>query len=145
MRIIALDVGTKRIGVAGTDPLGLFAQPLKVIERQGGGQDTKAVGNICKEYEATLMVIGLPLNEEGDIGPQAKRIQVFASHLEGYFRREGMELVIEFWDERYSTVTAEKRLIEIDLSRKKRRKVIDKMAAVVILEDYLRAKEGGEK
>ncbi len=140
MKVIALDIGTKRIGVAATDPLCLFAQPVTVIERHGGEKDAEAIARICREQEAGLLLIGIPLNEEGMVGPQAKKVQGFAGRLREYFRSQGDALSIEFWDERYSTAVAEERLIGADMSRLKRKRVIDKMAAVVILEDYLRSK-----
>lgn len=137
MRILCLDIGTKRIGLAATDPLGLTAQPLGVIERRGGTKDFEAIAAKCEELEVELLLIGLPLDEEGREGEQAGKVRRYASRLERYIREHGLDTPIEMWDERYSTARAEERLISADVSRAKRGRVIDKMAATVILEDYL--------
>ncbi len=137
MRVICLDVGSKRIGVAASDPMGLTAQPVKVIDRRGGQADLKAIEAVCDELSPEKLIVGLPYDEEGGIGQQAKKIMAFTERLREYLLQSGKKFPIEFWDERFSTVKAENRLIEANVSRAKRRKVIDKMAAVAILEDYL--------
>lgn len=133
MRIIGLDWGEKRIGVAVSDPMGWTAQGLEVINSKGS---TKADMNIIKEfaqkYNAELVVIGLPRNMDGSPGPQAEKIKALAKML-----ASKIALPVELWDERLTTVAAEKLLIEADLSRTKRRRVVDKMAAVLILQGYL--------
>lgn len=141
MRILCLDVGTKRIGVAASDPLGLTAQPVCVISRRGGKTDFDQIKKKCDELSPEKIVVGMPYNEEGGMGPQAIKVKKFADAMTEYFSSIGYEISVEFWDERYSTVTAEDRLIEADVSREKRRRVIDKMAAVVILEEYLSSHE----
>ena len=137
MRILCLDIGSKRIGMAATDPLGWTAQGIGVLPRRGDAKDFEAIVAHCRELAAELLLVGLPLDEEGGNGPQAERIRAFALRLRSHLRDARLEIPIEFWDERYSTALAEERLIEADVSRKRRREVIDKMAAVVILEDYL--------
>jgi putative Holliday junction resolvase len=139
MRILCLDIGTKRIGLAATDPLGWTAQGLGVLARRGDAKDFAAIAELCRERDAELLLVGLPLDAEGGVGPQASRIQAFVERLRPFLAKAGLEVAIELWDERYSTAEAEARLIEADVSRKRRREVIDKMAAVAILEDYLEA------
>ncbi len=141
MRILCLDIGTRRIGLAATDPIGLTAQPLGVIERRGGTDDFEAVAGKCRDLEVELLLIGLPLDEEGGEGEQARKVRRYASRLADYLRAHGLDMPIEMWDERYSTAQAEERLISADVSRRRRGEVIDKMAATVILEDYLSAVE----
>ncbi len=141
MRILCLDIGSKRIGVAASDPLELTAQPMKVIARRGGKSDFDAIASLARELEADLILVGLPLDAEGGEGPQAAKVRRFAEKLLGHLRGAGIKAGMEFWDERYSTATAVERLIDADLSRRRRREVVDKMAAAVILEDYLAAHE----
>jgi len=148
MRILCLDIGTKRIGMAASDPLGLTAQPLGVIERRGGIKDFEEIANRCRELGAELLLVGLPLDEEGGEGPQAEKVRGYVSKLREYLRGHELDMPIEMWDERYSTARAEERLLAADVSRARRREVIDKMAAVVILEDYLSSLEtqpGGDE
>lgn len=99
------------------------------------------IAGLCRELEADKMIIGLPLNEDGEMGPAALKVQKFAGRLGGHLKKAGLDLPIEMWDERYSTAVAEERLLSADVTRRKRRRVIDKMAAVVILEDYLGAND----
>ena len=135
MRILALDFGERRIGVAATDPLGLMAQPLTVIERESLAQDIAKIGEIVRRRGAERIVLGLPLNMNGTEGPPAKRAKRFAARLK---RELGLE--IELWDERLTTVEAEQVLLAADRSRAERRRRKDEVAAAVILEDYLAAK-----
>lgn len=148
MRILCLDIGTKRIGVAASDPMGWSAQPIKVIVRRGGARDLDEIASLCRELEATRLVVGSPLDAEGAEGPQAQKVRAFVERVRERLSGAGLDIPIEMWDERFSTQEAEGRLIGADVSRARRREVIDKMAAVVILEDYLRAHEspsdGGE-
>ncbi len=137
MRILCLDIGAKRIGMAASDPLGLTAQGIGVLARRGDKHDFEAIAEKCQELDAQLILVGLPLNAEGEVGPEAAKVKAFSERLEVYMRKRNMDIPIKTWDERYSTVQAEKRLIAADVSRAKRKNVIDKMAAVVILEDYL--------
>lgn len=136
-RILALDVGTKRIGVAITDEVGYTVQPLTVISR---ATDEKAVAKIREmaiKCHVGKIVIGLPLTLKGEIGNMAQRVLTFANKL-----RSGLDIPIVTWDESFTTTEAEDILIKkADLSRRKRRKIKDKIAASFILESYLRGRE----
>lgn len=132
MRKMALDVGTKTIGVALSDPMGWTAQGLEVISRRKLEADLKRLKEICTEYEVTEIVVGLPKNMNGTLGPKAQEILDFVETL-----KEALGLPVVTWDERLSTVAAQRALLEADVSRSKRKKVIDKMAAVIILQGYL--------
>jgi len=132
MRIGGLDVGDRRIGVAVSDEQGWTAQGLAVVGRTRLDADLEALRTTFAPYAPTSIVIGLPKNMNGTIGPQAEKVLAFAREVE---RALGVPVVM--WDERLSTVGAERVLLEADLSRAKRRKVIDKVAAVFILQGYL--------
>lgn len=133
MRIMGLDVGDKTIGVAVSDALGWTAQGLEVIRRvENIDKDLARLGEIIKEYEVEEIVVGLPKNMNGTLGERAQKVLAFVDIL-----KEELGLPIKLWDERLSTVEAEKMLIQADVSRAKRKKVIDKMAACVILQSYL--------
>lgn len=133
MRIIALDVGDKTIGVAVSDELGWTAQGVEVIRRTSPSSDFKRLAELVEYYQAETILIGLPKNMNGTIGPRGELVQQFAEKAQGLFASQKVVL----WDERLSTVAAERALISADVSRSKRRKVIDKMAAVFILQGYL--------
>ncbi|MBK5252974.1 MAG: Holliday junction resolvase RuvX [Peptostreptococcaceae bacterium] len=138
MRILALDVGTKTIGVAVSDPLGITAQGITTIERIGIKKDTNKVVDFVKEYDCSEVVLGLPINLDGSDSIQTEKVYEFRTKLENKFRSTGLVNVkIEWQDERFTTVIAERVLIEADVSRKNRKKVIDKQAAVIILQSYL--------
>ena len=138
MKIMALDVGDKTIGVALSDDLLITAQGLTTIERVGIRKDTTAVLNLVKEYGCTTIVVGLPLNLDGTDSQQTGKVREFTTLLGNKLRSSGLqEVEIVFQDERFSTLIAEKVLIEADVSRKKRKNVIDKQAATVILQSYL--------
>ncbi|MBI2067807.1 MAG: Holliday junction resolvase RuvX [Deltaproteobacteria bacterium] len=132
MRILALDMGSKTIGVALSDPLGWTAQGLKTVLRRGKESDYKTIVDLVKEWEVDEILIGLPINMNGTEGPQAEKVRAFASELGRH-----IEVPITFWDERLSTAGAERSLLEADLSRERRKEVIDKMAAAFILQGYL--------
>ena len=132
MRIGGLDVGDRRIGVAVSDEQGWTAQGINVVHRTKLPADLDALRAAFAPYAPTTIVIGLPKNMNGTLGPQAEKVLAFAREVE-----QGLALPIVMWDERLSTVGAERVLLEADLSRAKRRKVIDKMAAVFILQGYL--------
>lgn len=133
MRIMGLDLGEKNIGVALSDPLGLTAQGLEVIPRDADeGKFLERIGRLVQKYGVEKIVVGLPRNMDGTLGAQGLRVLEFARRL-----REATGLPVETWDERLSTVGAERILLAADLSRKKRRRVIDKLAAAVILQGYL--------
>jgi len=127
---MGLDLGEKTIGVAMSDPLGLTAQGITVIKRSS--KDLEELQRLITDYEVTEIVIGLPRHMNGSLGDRALQTQKFASRLEQTF-----QLPVTLWDERLSTVGAERALLEADVSRAKRKKIIDKMAAVFILQGYL--------
>lgn len=138
MRKIGLDVGDKTIGVAVSDPLNITAQGITTIERVGIKKDTGKVLDYVKEYECDTVVIGLPLKLDGSDSPQTEKVREFKERLENKLRGAGMgHIAIEYYDERLTTVMAERVLIEADLSRKRRKEVIDKQAAVIILQNYI--------
>jgi len=131
---MGLDVGEKRIGVAISDPLGWTAQGHSVVQRSTLKNDLAKLKELCQQLECQLVVVGLPRNMNGTLGPKAEEIQEFVRHL-----HDVVSVPIEYWDERLTTRSAERVLLEADLSRRKRRKVIDKVAAVHILQNYLDA------
>lgn len=130
MRLLGLDVGEKRIGVAVTDPMGMFAQPVSTIMR--GIHDIDEIVSLVEEYSITEVVVGLPVNMNGTLGPGAEKVQEFASKLEA-----ALTVPLVFEDERLTTSMAERMMIDADVSRKKRKKSIDKIAAAIILEGRL--------
>lgn len=130
MRIMGLDFGSRTIGVAISDPFLWTAQALKTIKRSKN--ELAEIAEIIKEYEVEEIVLGYPKNMNGTIGERAELTSKFGERLVKKF-----SLPVIFWDERLSTVGAEHSLLEADLSREKRKKVIDKMAAVFILQGYL--------
>ncbi len=132
MRILGLDIGQKTIGLAISDPLGLTAQGIKTIYRKNKKSDIEELKKVCKEYEVETLVVGLPKNMDNSIGFAGQKIQEFSSLIE-----EELGLKIEFWDERLTTVAAHKAMLEADLSRGKRKKIVDKVAATYILQGYL--------
>ncbi len=131
-RVIALDVGDVRIGVAVSDPTGAIAQPLEVYRRVGYGPDSRYVKALCDRYETNRVVLGLPLNMDGTLGAQAQKAQDF-----GRVLQEKMGLNVSYQDERMTTVTAEQVLIGGNVRREDRRLYVDKLAAAVILEQWL--------
>lgn len=132
MRLLGLDVGEKTIGVAVSDPMGWTAQGVTVIRRTAIKEDLLVLGKLVIEYEVKKFVVGLPRRTDGSYGPETDKIYEFGSNLEREF-----SLPVEYWDERFSTIAAERVLLEGDVSRAKRRQVIDKVAATVILQGYL--------
>jgi putative Holliday junction resolvase len=135
-RIIALDIGEKRVGVAATDPLGLTAQPLAVIQRKPHGPFLEAVSNIVKEREAELVVLGLPRRSSGEMGPEAQRILSLAFEL-----RKKLGLRVETFDERLTTAMADRVYDEAGVSHRERRLNVDMTAAALILEGYLNSRD----
>ncbi len=132
MRALGLDVGAKTIGVAVSDELGLAAHPVATLERRGTAKDVARVRELLEQYHAQCAVVGLPLEGDGTEGHRAARVRVFMRALAATGVR------IEEVDERFSTVEAEEVLLEADLSRRKRKQVIDRAAAAVILQRWLR-------
>ncbi|HDR7513930.1 Holliday junction resolvase RuvX [Bacillus mobilis] len=137
MRILGLDVGTKTVGVAMSDEMGWTAQGLETIKinEERGNFGFDRISELVKQYNVDKIVVGLPKNMNGTIGPRGEACQQFAENL-----RELLQLDVVMWDERLSTMAAERLLISADVSRKKRKQVIDKMAAVVILQGFLDSK-----
>lgn len=131
-RIMGLDVGDKTIGVSVSDLMGLTAQPITTIKRVSKKKDIESLKEIIKEKQVIKIVSGLPKNMNGTLGPQGEKVLSFCE-----FLKEETKIEIEFFDERLSTVQAERSLLEGDISRQKRKKVIDMLAAVIILQGYL--------
>ena len=134
-RIMGLDIGDKTIGVAVSDIMGITAQGVKTIRRESNKKDIEELKNIIKERQVNKIVSGLPKNMNGTLGPQGEKVLKLCELI-----KEETGLEIDFWDERLTTVAAERSLIEGDVSRKKRKKVIDMLAAVIILQGYLDSK-----
>ncbi|MDM5195384.1 Holliday junction resolvase RuvX [Bacillus hominis] len=137
MRILGLDVGTKTVGVAMSDEMGWTAQGLETIKinEERGHFGFDRISELVKQYNVDKIVVGLPKNMNGTIGPRGEACQQFAENLQNL-----LQLEVVMWDERLSTMAAERLLISADVSRKKRKQVIDKMAAVVILQGFLDSK-----
>ncbi len=132
MRILGLDVGDVMIGVAVSDPMKIIAQGLDSIKRVGTKTDVEVIKRLVDEYEVEELVVGLPKTLAGEIGIQAQKVLDLAELI-----RAVVEVPITMWDERMTTVAATRALIEADVSRKKRKKVVDKVAAILILQGYL--------
>lgn len=138
MRKMALDVGDKTVGIAVSDPLNMTAQGIMTLERVGIRKDTGKILGMVKEYDCDTIVIGLNKNLDGSDSVQTEKVYEFRTMLENKMRSTGMKGIGVVWqDERFTTVIAERVLIEADMRRKDRKKVIDKQAAVVILQSYL--------
>lgn len=138
MKKLALDVGDKTIGVAVSDALNITAQGVTTIERVGIRKDAGKVMDYIKKFDCDTVVIGLPKKLDGTDSPQTEKVYEFKTMLENKMRSSGMGNVnLTYYDERLTTVMAEKVLIEADVSRRGRKKVIDKQAAVIILQGYL--------
>lgn len=138
MKCISLDVGDKTIGVAVSDSLMLTAQGLLTIERVGIRKDADKVLNLAEEHGADTIVIGLPKNLDGSDSIQTEKVREFRRMLENKIKSTGIKnMQIEWQDERFTTKIAESVLIQADVSRKKRKTVIDKQAAVIILQSFL--------
>lgn len=132
-RILALDVGDKRIGIAVSDPLGFTAQGIETFHRTGDETaDAAYILSVAEKYKPVKLLFGMPRNMNGTYGPQAEKVKAFADTILADWDGEHM-----FYDERLTTVSAERILVDADMSRKKRRQVVDKLAAVVILQGYL--------
>jgi len=136
--VIGLDVGDKRIGVAAADGLGLTAQGLPTIIRRKPDDDLDQIIRIMQERKASLLVVGFPKNMNGSIGPQGEKVIGFVEALLRRMRESGLdEPAIVYWDERLTTVAAQRTLHEADVSRKKRKGAVDRLAAVLILQGYM--------
>ncbi|HBU12543.1 MAG TPA: Holliday junction resolvase RuvX [Clostridiales bacterium] len=131
-RLIGLDIGDKRIGIALSDLLMLTAQGMETYQRSEEGKDIQYLAAYMKSHDVGRIVCGLPKNMNGSIGEQAEKVQVFAEQL-----KEHTGLPLLYWDERLTTKSAHQTLLEADMSRKKRKAVVDKIAAVYILQGYM--------
>lgn len=138
-RIMGLDVGDKTIGVAVSDPLGITAQGITTIRRKGINSDFRELEILIEQYNVSEVVVGLPKNMNNTIGPQGEKVLQFVEKFKNKF---GINVVLQ--DERLTTVSAERLLIDADVSRKKRKDVIDKVAATYILNSYLEKIKKGD-
>jgi putative Holliday junction resolvase len=136
-RILAMDLGTRRIGLAVSDELGWTAHGLPTLERVGPKKDIARLREVVAEYQVRKLIVGLPRNMDGSLGPQANLVLEFIEQL-----KNKLKLDVIPWDERLTTRAAERVLIEADLSRAKRRKKVDQVAAVLILQGYLDSRQG---
>ena len=135
-RVMGLDVGKVRVGVALSDPLGYTAQPLLTLWRKGRGEDLRSLVRLVKKYDVTEIVVGNPLHLSGDVSAWARKVQEFADEL-----RERSGLPVHLWDERLSSVEAHEILDEAGYGKRDRTHLIDQVAAVVILRGWMEARE----
>jgi putative pre-16S rRNA nuclease len=131
-RLLGLDYGSHRIGTALSDPLGITAQPLQAIRRRGDNRDIEAIGEIVREFSVDRVVLGLPLMLDGTEGEQAKRARAFGEKI-----ADRLRLPVETWDERMTTVQAERHLIASGVRREKRKEIRDSLSAVILLQSLL--------
>jgi putative Holliday junction resolvase len=134
-RVMALDYGDRRIGIALSDPLGVSAQPLLTLERRSRADDFDRLTRLVREHEVSRVVVGLPLGMDGSRGERVRLTELFMERV-----RKATGLPVEAWDERLTTVQAERALIESDVRRQRRRSVIDQAAAVILLQSWLDAR-----
>jgi len=139
-RVLALDVGSKRIGVAVSDPLSITAQGLETIQRQNKRRDREALGAVLKKYDVGEIVVGLPLRLSGAEGTQSGKMRAFAEELHAQFG-----LPVHLWDERWTSTEANRLLRETNMSIAKRGQAVDRMAAVLILQSWLEARSAGSR
>ena len=132
MRILALDVGTRKIGIAISDALGITAQPHETLITKSKKADFQRIREIVHNIGVSKIIVGLPLNMNGTPGLRAKEIYSFAEKL-----KEEIKIPVQLWDERLSTLEANRILLQADMSRRKRKKLDDKIAAQLILQSYL--------
>lgn len=135
MRVMGIDYGDRNIGIAVSDAFGWTAQPVKVVQKRRDDGELEEIAALTKEHEVSEIVVGLPKNMNGTVGPRGEICIAFAQTLQ-----QKLNLPVHLWDERLTTVAAERTLIEADVSRKKRKLVVDKMAATLILQNYLDSK-----
>jgi putative holliday junction resolvase len=131
-RVLGLDVGSKRIGIAVSDPLGITAQGLETLQRQNKRLDFEKLAKVAQRYEVSAVVVGFPLRMSGVEGVQAEKMHRFADEL-----RERLGLPVHLWDERLTSAEANRLLRETDMSIQRRRQVVDQMAAVLILQSWM--------
>lgn len=135
MRVLALDVGDRRVGVAISDALGMLARTLTVIRRSG--HDYQSIADLVRAHDVKRIVAGYPRNMDGSVGLQARKVEAYVAGLEQH-----VDVPIEFWDERLSTAEAQRLMIEAGRRPRERRERIDAVAAAVILQDYLDSARG---
>ncbi|WP_263383095.1 Holliday junction resolvase RuvX [Granulicella arctica] len=135
-RVMALDVGKVRVGIALSDPLGYTAQPLLTLWRKSRGEDLRSIMRLIRKHEVVELVVGNPLHMSGDLSPWAHKVQQFAEEL-----RERSQLPVHLWDERLSSVVAHEILDEAGHDKRDRKQIIDQVAAVVILRGWMEAQE----
>jgi putative holliday junction resolvase len=131
-RIMALDPGTKRIGVALSDEMGWFAQPLETFERRSLDADVAHIAELIQRHDVNRIVMGMPIRLDGTLGPAAAQAQAFIARLE-----QSLSVPIVAWDERLTTKAAEDVLIQANVSRRKRKGTVDRVAAAILLQSYL--------
>jgi putative Holliday junction resolvase len=136
MRTMGLDYGDKRIGVALSDAFGWTAQGAEVIVRKREGDYLERIRELVRDREVDDIVVGLPKNMNGTIGPRGEICMAFAEEL-----RQELSVPVHLWDERLTTVAAQRTLLEADVSRRKRKQVVDKMAATILLQNYLDSRQ----
>jgi putative Holliday junction resolvase len=134
-RVLGLDVGARRIGVAVSDPLGISAQGLETLHRRNKKYDFAFLYRVIRTYNVKEIVVGLPLRMSGEEGTQAQKIQLFAEDLRKHFK-----MTVHLWDERLSSAEANRLLRETDLSIEKRGQAVDRMAAVLILQSWMESR-----
>ena len=131
--LLGLDVGDVRIGIAVSDVLGSGAHPLCTLTRTNRQRDITAIGDLVSIHEVERIIIGLPISLDGTVGTQAEKVQKFGNRL-----AKGLKVPVEFLDERFTTSEAEEILDRVNIDPKERKKVIDQISAVIILDEYLR-------
>ena len=131
--LLGLDIGDVRIGVAVSDAIGSGAHPLCTLTRTNRQRDITAIGDLASIHKVERIIIGLPISLDGTLGTQAEKVQKFGDRLS-----KGLEIPVEFWDERFTTSEAEEILDQVDMNSKDRKKIIDQVSAVIILDEYLR-------
>ena len=139
MRVMALDVGHKRIGVALSDPGQVLASTLQVIERKGRQRDLATVVQLVRQHEVGRIIVGYPRSLNGTVGQQARFVERYVAVLEKKLGDSSLDVPVVLWDERFSTVVADRLMAEAGRKGRERRERIDAVAAAVILQDYLDA------
>jgi putative Holliday junction resolvase len=139
-RVMALDIGDVRTGVAVSDPMRIIASPHSVVQQPSRQKAVDEIVGIVRELEPVLIVVGLPLVGDDECGPQAKKVMAFVDVMRGQ-----LDVEIVFQDERYTTISAEEVLVSADMSRKKRKNVVDKIAATHILQAWMLENTTGEE
>ena len=134
-RILAIDYGARRMGLAVSDPLGITAQGLETLERKNKRTDFARLESVLREYEVREIVLGLPLRMSGETGTQSLKVAEFAESL-----RQRFQLPVHLWDERLTSAEANRLLREAEVSSRKRAQAVDRMAAVLILQSFLAAR-----